>query len=285
MSSFHRKANGSAGCLDRRTFLHSIPIAAAALYAAPASAAISVDDQPVPTPEQAHGEAIPNMMGSEQIAMLVYPGFTALDLVGPHFFLSGLMGAKVHLVTNQPTLAPVVSDAGLAVTPTARLQDMPARLDVIFVPGGFQGTLAAMTHAPTLEFLKSASVEARFVTSVCTGSFILAAAGLLKGRRATSHWAARESLAAFGVMPIDERVVSDGKFITGAGISAGLDAGLTIVAALRGRSYAEAQMLQAEYAPVPPFPGGRPETTAPAITSAMQGMLGGFNARARAIAG
>jgi len=85
------------------------------------------------------------MMGSEQIAMLVYPGFTALDLVGPHFFLSGLMGAKVHLVTNQPTLAPVVSDAGLAVTPSAHFQDLPAELDVIFVPGGFQGTLEAMT--------------------------------------------------------------------------------------------------------------------------------------------
>ena len=285
MSSFQRKADGSAGCLDRRTFINTLSFAAAALCAAPASAAIGPEDQPAPQTQHDHGEAIPNMMGSEQIAMLVYPGFTALDLVGPHFFLSGLMGAKVHLVTNQPTLAPVVSDAGLAVTPSARLQDLPAKLDVIFVPGGFQGTLEAMAHAPTLGFLKSASGDATLVTSVCTGSFILAAAGLLKGKRATSHWAARDSLSAFGVTPVDERVVRDGKFITGAGISAGLDAGLSIVEALRGRPYAEAQMLQAEYSPVPPFPGGRPETTAPAITSAMQGMLGGFNARARAIAG
>jgi cyclohexyl-isocyanide hydratase len=285
MSSFHWKVPGCAGNLDRRAFLNSIPIAAAALYASPASAAIDPEDLPAPPPQQGHGEAIPNMMGSEQIAMLLYPGFTALDLVGPHFFLSGLMGAKVHLVTNQATLDPVVSDAGLAVTPSARLQDMPAHLDVIFVPGGFQGTLAAMTHAPTLEFLKAASVDARVVTSVCTGSFILAAAGLLKGRRATSHWVARDTLAAFGATPVDERVVRDGKFITGAGISAGLDSGLAVVEALRGRPYAEAQMLQAEYAPAPPFPGGRPETTAPAITSAMQGMLGAFNARARAIAG
>lgn len=285
MSSLDGKPGAWRAGTSRRAFLNAIPVAAAAIYAPVATASINNDDAPAPEPQQGHGEAIPNMMGSEQIAMLVYPGFTALDLVGPHFFLSGLMGAKVHLVTNQSDLTPVVGDAGLAVTPTARLQDMTGPLDVVFVPGGFQGTLVAMTHQPTLDFLKQASAQARVVTSVCTGSFILAAAGLLAGRRATSHWAARDSLSAFGVHPVDERVVVDGKFITGAGISAGLDAGLAVVEALRGRPYAQAQMLQAEYAPVPPFKGGRPETTPPAITAAMQQMLGGFNARARAIAG
>lgn len=284
MSSLQGTTGARTAGQTRRTFLNSIPVAAAAIYASPASAEVPQDQPPAPQ-QQNHGEAIPNMMGSEEIALLIYPGFTALDLVGPHFFLSGLMGAKVHLVTNQPTLDPVVSDAGLALTPNARLQDMTGRLDVVFVPGGFQGTLAAMTHKPTLDFLNQAAPDAGVVTSVCTGSFVLAAAGLLKGRRATSHWVARDSLAAFGVHPVDERVVIDGKFITGAGISAGLDSSLAVVEALRGRAYAQAQMLQAEYAPSPPFPGGRPETTAPAITNAMQQMLGGFNARARAIAG
>ena len=266
---------------DRRTVLHALPFAAAWLATAPAACANSPE---APEQPDQHAQAIPNMMGAESIAMLIYPGFTALDLVGPHFFLSGLMGAKVQLVTNQPTLAPVMSDAGLAITPTSTLEDAYAAPDVLFIPGGFEGTLAAMQHKPTLEFVSSRSSGARLVASVCTGSFILAAAGVLEGKRATSHWAARETLAAFGVTPVNERVVQDGKFLSGAGISAGLDAGLVMTEVLRGRPYAEAQMLQAEYAPVPPFPGGRPDNTRSEITSAMQSMLGGFNGRARAIA-
>lgn len=266
---------------DRRTFLHLLPLAAAWLAAPPSAHAEAPESPQEPQP---HAQAIPNMMGAERIAMLVYPGFTALDLVGPHFFLSGLMGAKVQLVTNQPTLSPIVSDTGMAITPTARLDDVTGPVDVLFVPGGFDGTLAVMQHKATLDFVASHSKDAKLVASVCTGSFILAAAGVLKGRRATSHWAARDSLAAFGITPVNERVVTDGKFLTGAGISAGLDAGLAMTEILRGRPYAEAQMLQAEYAPAPPFAGGRPDNTRPEITSAMQSMLGGFNGRARAIA-
>lgn len=216
--------------------------------------------------------------------MLLYPGFTALDFVGPHFFFSGLMGAKVHLVSNQKSLAPVVSDTGLAIVPSARLDDLPAKLDVIFVPGGSAGTLAAMEHQPTLAFLRAHADTTRFKTSVCTGSFILAAAKLLNGKRATSHWVARDTLKAFGATPIDERVVRDGDIITGAGISAGLDMGIAVVAALRGQPYAQAQMLQAEYAPAPPFTGGQLENTDAGITAAMRSMLGGFNAGAAAIA-
>jgi cyclohexyl-isocyanide hydratase len=265
---------------DRRAILHSLPFAAW-LAATPVAWA---DSPEAPQQPDQHAQAIPNMMGAESIAMLIYPGFTALDLVGPHFFLSGLMGAKVQLVTNQPTLAPVVSDAGLAITPTVRIEEAYAAPDVLFIPGGFEGTLAAMRHKPTLDFVSGRSSGAKLVASVCTGSFILAAAGVLKGRRATSHWAARETLAAFDVTPVNERVVQDGKFLSGAGISAGLDAGLVMTEVLRGRPYAEAQMLQAEYAPVPPFSGGRPDNSRPEITSAMQSLLGGFNGRARAIA-
>lgn len=276
---------------DRRLVLRAItagvagaPLALSSAMSNAAAAPIS-PELPDPAPQQAgHGDAIPNMVGSEAIAMLLYPGFTALDLVGPHFFLSGLMGARVYLATNQPTLAPVLSDAGLAITPNATLGDLPAKLDVVFVPGGFQGTLAAMKHGPPLEFLARRDAEARVMCSVCTGSIVLAAAGLLKGKQATSHWVAREKLADFGVTAVDQRVVKDGKYITGAGISAGLDMAIATVETLRGRAYAQAQMLQAEYAPVPPFPGGRPDNTAPAITDAMRSMLGGFNAQAAAIA-
>lgn len=278
MSSVVNGDERAAARTDRRSILLSLPLLATWL-ASPSSA--SADE---PFQNTNHAPAIPNMVGSEKVAMLLYPGFTALDLVGPHFFLSGLMGASVALVTNQPTLQPVVSDTGMAITPTVMLDDVADNVDVVFVPGGFDGTLAAMKHQPTLDFLVSRAAGAKLVSSVCTGSFVLAAAGILKGRRATSHWAARESLAEFGVTPVSERVVRDGKFLTGAGISAGLDAGLAITEALRGRPYAEAQMLQAEYAPVPPFSGGRPDNTRPEITSAMQAMLGGFNARAKAIA-
>jgi putative intracellular protease/amidase len=236
----------------------------------------------VSSPQSSDGP-IPNLVGNETIAMLLYPGFTALDLVGPHYFFACLQGATVHLVTNQDTLSPVVSDLHLAITPSARLIDVPQGLDVIFVPGGSQGTLAAMEHEPTLAFLRSHAAAARLTTSVCTGSFILAAAGLLKGKRATSHWLARDGLAAFGAFPVDRRTVRDGETITGAGVSAGLDMALTVVEALRGRPYAAALMLQAEYSPEPPFRGGRPETTEPSIVETLLSRSQ-FKARAEAIA-
>jgi putative intracellular protease/amidase len=223
------------------------------------------------------------MTGTEQIAMLLYPGFTALDLVGPHFFFACLSGARVHLVSTHDTADPVVSDLNLAIQPTMRLSDVPDTLDVVFVPGGSDGTLAAMQHTPTMNYLKTRGRSARIKTSVCTGSFVLAAAGLLQGKRATSHWLARESLTAFGATPVDERVVIDGDTITGAGVSAGLDMGVAVVEKLRGRPYAQALMLQAEYAPQPPLIGGRPDNTDPAITQILRARSR-FSAQAEAIA-
>jgi cyclohexyl-isocyanide hydratase len=224
-----------------------------------------------------------NMHGGEQVAMLLYPGFTALDLVGPHYFFGSMMGATVHLVTNQPNLDPVPSDLGLAIAPTITLADAPKAFDVVFVPGGTTGTLEAAADPATLAFLRDRSASARFTSSVCTGSVILGAAGLLRGKRATSHWTVRDALGHFGATPVNERVVVDGKIVTGAGVSAGLDFALTLVEMLRGRPYAETLMLQGEYHPQPPFAGGTPETTDPALAGPFADMFAGFVSRVRAL--
>ena len=224
-----------------------------------------------------------NMHGTEQVAMLLYPGFTALDLVGPHYFFASMMGATVHLVTNQPDLTPVASDLGLAIQPTKTIAECPDELTILFTPGGTLGTLAAAQDPQTLKFFVDRAKSARCISSVCTGALILGAAGLLRGKSATSHWLARDMLGHFGAKPVDKRVVVDGKLITGAGVSAGLDFGLAVVELLRGRPYAEALMLQAEYSPEPPFSGGTIASTDPAIAGPMQDMFAGFVNRARAL--
>lgn len=224
------------------------------------------------------------LQGREQIAMLLYPGFTALDLVGPHYFFGSMMGATVHLVTNQRDLAPVKSDLGLAVAPTITIEDCPREIDLLFAPGGTDGTLAAMEDQRTLGFFTERADHASYITSVCTGSLILAAAGLLKGKRATSHWCAISALESFGAVPTHERVVTDGKCITGAGVSAGLDFALAVVAEVRGKPYAEALMLQGEYQPKPPFAGGSLDTTPPEIAEPLQALFSSVAVKAEAIA-
>ncbi len=221
-----------------------------------------------------------NMHGDEEVAMLLYPGFTALDLVGPHYFFASMMGARVHLVTSTSDLSPVPSDLGLAIAPTTTMADCPRDLTLLFVPGGTTGTLQVAQDPAVLAFLADRAQRATCVTSVCTGSLVLGAAGLLRGRKATSHWVARDMLGHFGATPVDARVVTDGKLITGAGVSAGLDFALAVVERLRGRPYAEALMLQAEYHPEPPFKGGSFDTTDPAIAEPLRGMFSGFVARA-----
>ena len=230
--------------------------------------------------------AIPDlqMQGQEQIAMLLYPGFTALDLVGPHYMFACMMGATVHLVTPANTLRPVVSDLGLAIAPTVRMRDCPRDLDILFAPGGLMGTLDAMQNDRIIRFLQDRGVRARHITSVCTGSLLLGQAGLLRGKRATSHWAAIDTLDAFGAIPTHERVVVDGSVITGAGVSAGLDFGLALIGRLRGANYARAIQLQAEYAPEPPFNAGTLATAPPDVAAAMQGMLAPFADMVRSVA-
>src|SRR5690606_3634445 len=201
--------------LDRRTLLLSALALPLATLAARASS--PVDEE-----------------GVDQIGMLIYPGFTALDFVGPHHFLGNLPNAKVHVVTTQPDLAPLASDLGLMVQPTTTMADCPSDLTVLFMPGGTAGTIATASDKKVLSFVADRASRARYVTSVCTGSLILGAAGVLRGRRATSHWATVPVLERFGANPVRERVVRDGSVITGAGVSAGIDFGITLAEELRG---------------------------------------------------
>ncbi len=221
-------------------------------------------------------------MGQEKIAFLAYPKFTALDLIGPHYMLGSLMGATVMIVAKSKE--PVVSDMNLALVPSHTFDDCPADLDIICVPGGTEGTLAAMEDSATISFLKDRGTRAKFVTSVCTGSLVLGAAGLLTGYKATSHWVARDILKEFGSEPVDQRVVIDRNRITGAGVTAGLDFGLTLVAKLRDETYAQGLQLLAEYAPEPPFKAGTPSTAPAEVRDMMAAMFPKFLADARAAA-
>jgi len=221
-------------------------------------------------------------MGDEQIAMLMYPGMTVLDLIGPQSMFGGLMGAKVYLVAK--SLDPVTSDAGVTITPTATFKTCPRDLTVLFTPGGADGTLAAAKDAETLAFMADRGARAKYVTSVCSGSLLLGAAGLLKGYKATSHWSVRHVLAGFGAIPTDARVVRDRNRITGAGVTAGLDFGLTMVADLRGRIYAECCQLMSEYDPDPPFNAGSIKTAPAEVKTPMIEMLADFVKKSEALA-
>lgn len=223
------------------------------------------------------------LFGDEQIAMLLYPGFTALDLVGPYHFFAGMMGAEVHLVTNQSSLTPVQSDMGLAIAPTTTLTECPNDLTILFVPGGTKGTLAAARDPLTVDFIRNRGESADLVTSVCTGALILGMAGLLEGRKATTHWSIHPLLQGFGAKPVNARVVQDGNLITGAGVSAGLDFGLSIVSRLRGQPYAAASMLTAEYYPEPPFAGGTLATTDEVVARPMTAMFSRFAEEAKSL--
>ncbi|OCX16567.1 thiamine biosynthesis protein ThiJ [Mesorhizobium hungaricum] len=223
------------------------------------------------------------MSGSEKIAMLMYPGFTALDLIGPYHFLATMMGAEIYLVTNQPSLAPVKSDFGIAIQPTVTIADCPRDINILFAPGGTAGTVAAANDERTLDFMHDRALRAEFVTSVCTGSLILGAIGALRGKKATSHWSVRHLLGQFGAIPTHARVVQDGNVITGAGVSAGLDFGAGLVGRLRGEAYAQSSMLTAEYNPEPPFRGGAYEATPPLVARPIKAMFEEFVSEAKQI--
>jgi len=262
--------------VDRREFVR---LAGAALAASTWIARATESEPAKPVAGHDMSATPPSWMGHEQIGMLVYPGFTALDFVGPQYMFAGLMGAKVHLVAS--TMEPVTSDTHLAIMPTTTLAQAPRDLDILFVPGGGAGTIAAMQDERLLAFIADRGSRAKWITSVCTGSLVLAAAGLLKGYRATSHWVARPLLQAAGATPVEARVVRDRNRVTGAGVSAGLDLGLTIVGMLRDQAYAETMQLLAEYAPEPPFNAGSPRTAPPATTALLEDMFKDFSSQAR----
>lgn len=215
-------------------------------------------------PGEAARAAVPDLP-PVRIAMLMFPGMTALDLVGPQAILAGLAGDRLHLVAHQA--GPVPSDTGLNLLADTSFETCPRDVDVLFVPGG-DATPAQMRHEATLAFLRDRAAGASWITSVCTGSLILGAAGLLDGYRATSHWCVRETvLPRLGAIPVNRRVVVDRNRITAAGISAGLDFALVLAARLRGDDYARTSQLVAEYAPEPPFSAGTPETAGPDIAA------------------
>jgi cyclohexyl-isocyanide hydratase len=190
-----------------------------------------------------------------EIGMLLYPGLTLLDLIGPQTVFSWF--SNIHLVWKTTEL--IRSDTGIDIKPTATLSTCPRELDVLFVPGGF-GQQKIMGDPEILSFLADRGSRAKYITSVCSGSLLLAAAGLLNGYKATSHWAAREGLAAFGAVPTDARVVVDRNRVTGGGVTAGIDFGLVLLAQLRGDHAAKLTQLAMEYDPQPPFRSGTPKT-------------------------
>ncbi len=201
-----------------------------------------------------------------RIVFALFPGVAQLDFTGPLEVLSRLPGAEVMLASREggALAAENVTFAGLR-----RLADIE-RCDVISVPGGLGATDHAMRDEEFLRELRRLARSARFVTSVCTGSLVLGAAGLLRGKRAACHWAWRDLLALFGAIPDPARIVRDGNVITGGGVTAGIDFALSLAAEIAGPDVAQMIQLGIEYAPAPPFDGGRPETARPDILERVQ---------------
>lgn len=210
------------------------------------------------------------------IGMLVYPGMFLQDLIGPLTVFESLMQRDIHLLWKN--LDPIGKSSGathsqITVLPTTRFADCPERLDVLFVPGGIPGTFALMEDGEVLGFLADKGKNARYVTSVCTGSLILGAAGLLQGYKATSYWSMREFLKELGAIPTKGRIVVDRNRITGGGVTAGIDFGLKIAALLTNETYAKAIQLYLEYDPHPPFNAGSPEKAPRVVTKFLNEMF------------
>jgi cyclohexyl-isocyanide hydratase len=208
-------------------------------------------------------------MSQYTIGLLAFPAMTQLDLTGPLQVFANLPGADVRVLWK--TLDPIKTHGGLTLVPDTTLQDCP-RLDVICVPGG-TGVMDLMEDPEVLSFLRVRAEEATFVGSICTGSLVLGAAGLLRGKKATTHWAWTDLLVPLGAIPAKGRVVRDGKYFTGGGVTAGIDFALTMVSELAGREAAESIQLGIEYAPSPPFNAGSPDTARPELVAAVRARM------------
>jgi len=208
-------------------------------------------------------------MPTFRIGLLAFPAMTQLDLTGPLQVFSGLPGADVRVIWK--TIEPIQTHGGLLLLPDTTMAECP-RLDVICVPGG-AGVLDLMDDPEVLEFLRARAREARFTSSICTGALVLGAAGLLIGKKATTHWAWTDLLVLFGAIPTPGRVVRDGTIFSGGGVTAGIDFALTMVAELAGQDAAETIQLGLEYAPAPPFAAGHPDTARPELVAAARSRM------------
>lgn len=209
-----------------------------------------------------------------RIGLLAFPDITQLDMTGPYEVFTKFPDTEVLLVWK--TLDPVRAGGGMRFLPDVTFSDCP-QLDLICVPGG-GGMNPLLTDAETLDFLRRQAKGARYITSVCTGSLVLGAAGLLKGRRAACHWMSREMLSAFGAIPDPARVVVDGNIISGGGVTAGIDFALTVAGELFGEDVAKSIQLGIEYNPQPPYDAGSPESAGEELTAATRSAAAGRQA-------
>jgi cyclohexyl-isocyanide hydratase len=211
---------------------------------------------------------------SLSFGILVFPQVQQLDLTGPYEVFASARDAQVHLIWKDT--APLKAATGLTLTPTTTFAERPP-LDVLCVPGG-AGVNPLLQDEGVLAFLRERAGQVRYLTSVCTGSLVLGMAGLLKDKRATSHWNAHDLLARFGAIPTEGRVVRDGNLITAGGVTSGIDFGLTVIAELLGEQEAQTIQLSLEYAPQPPFRAGTPQEAPEAILAAARQRLAGSRA-------
>jgi len=205
-------------------------------------------------------------MSNFKVGFVIFPDLTQLDLTGPLQVLARLPQSSVFVIAK--SLSPVPSDCGLSLVPTHRFADCPP-LDLICIPGGVKGVIGAIADRETIEFVRYQSTTAKYVTAVCTGAFVLGVAGLLKGRRATTHWAYTELLPLVGAKHEKARIVRDGNLITAGGVTAGVDFGLSVVAEIAGETTARTIQLGIEYDPAPPFDSGNPDRAPEHVRAAL----------------
>ena len=204
-----------------------------------------------------------------QIGLLIFPKITQLDMTGPYEAFARIPGVKVHLIWKR--IEPITSDVGMPLLPTMTLRECPP-LDVICIPGG-PGQVDLMDDEEIIAFVRRQGLQARYVTSVCTGALVLGAAGLLDGYNATTHWASIDNLEHFGATPVNTRVCVDRNRVTGGGITAGLDFGLYLASVLADRETAERIQLFLEYTPEPPFTSGSPATASKAVVEKLSAAI------------
>jgi cyclohexyl-isocyanide hydratase len=218
-------------------------------------------------------------MSNFNVGFVIFPDLTQLDFTGPLQVLARLPQSAIHIIAKSE--APVPSDCGLSLVPTRTFANCPP-LDLLCIPGGVSGVIGAISDRETVEFVREQADTAKYVTSVCTGAFVLGVAGLLKGRRVTTHWAYTNLLSLVGATHEKGRVVKDGNLITAGGVTAGIDFGLSVVAEIAGETTARAIQLGIEYDPAPPFDSGHPDRAPAAVKSALSERYAKANAALRA---